>query len=528
MLKPRCLIEILALREKFRDEYIRTRDPIADDRMLWRAQSFRHMIHLLPGQTILEIGCGVGLLTRRLVQISRGECPITAVTFIPNAERPAGLPHFVNFLGLTDLPDSLVGQQFDVIVAQDLFDARVSSWLVEQIYDLLVPGGQVILFESNPWNVMMQLRRLVSKLFGQRDPRFLLNKIKLFEVLSTGGFTSVSTVYHDFIYSPVSRWLPWALRNISIVLENTPGIRTMAGAIVVHGQKLPRRSETNHFLLIAPQHLRQQVSMIVPCRNEEMNVGPLVAQLTAFFDNHISEIILVDDNSEDGTGAAIDRLAEADHRIKPIHRRPPNGVGLAISDGIRKATGQYLLLMDCDFQHLMPELRDLFDAITEGYDVAIGSRFSRHSVLLNYPFLKIVANRLFHALARLVLFARFRDLTNNLKLIRRDVVERLVLLEPGFAANAEIGMQPMVMGYQVKEVPISWIGRGSEMGASSFSLLKAGGGYCRVLCRIWLCRFFGIGAYSQLKTILVYGDVKKRTRRRHKPTSIKTKPRMKS
>lgn len=49
--------------------------------------------------------------------------------------------------------------------------------------------------------------------------------------------------------------------------------------------------------------------------------------------------------------------------------------------------------MDCDFQHLLPEMRDLFDTAVQGYDVVIGSRFSRLSVLLNYPFKKIVANR---------------------------------------------------------------------------------------------------------------------------------------
>ena len=56
--------------------------------------------------------------------------------------------------------------------------------------------------------------------------------------------------------------------------------------------------------------------------------------------------------------------------------------------------------MDCDFQHLLPEFRDLLDATAEGYDVVIGSRFSRHSVLLNYPFMKIFANRAFHAICR--------------------------------------------------------------------------------------------------------------------------------
>ena len=71
--KDTLLIETLAIREQFRDHYLQRRDPIAEDRMLWRAQTFRHMVHLLPGQTILELGCGQGIFTRQLVRVSRGE-----------------------------------------------------------------------------------------------------------------------------------------------------------------------------------------------------------------------------------------------------------------------------------------------------------------------------------------------------------------------------------------------------------------------------------------------------------------------
>jgi len=165
---------------------------------------------------------------------------------------------------------------------------------------------------------------------------------------------------------------------------------------------------------------------------------------------------------------------------------------------LQVAVGKYVLSLDCDFQHLLPEIRDLFDSIVEGYDVVVGSRFSRHSVLLNYPLTKILANRAFHTFARIVLMAGFRDLTNNLKLMRREVVRELVLREPGFAVNAEIGLQPLLMGYRVKEVPISWIGRSVEMGVSSFRILKAGGGYWRTLYRLWLWRFLRAGPYRAL------------------------------
>src|SRR4030095_11064756 len=195
------------------------------------------------------------------------------------------------------------------------------------------------------------------------------------------------------------------------------------------------------------KQLHQAISVVIPCHNEEMNITPLLTQLKAFFNDYIHEIIPVDDNSTDKTRVVIQQLAQEDPRIKPVLRRPPNGVGRAIADGYRVATGQYVLSMDCDFQHLLPEVRDLFDAAADGYDVVVGSRCSRHSVLLNYPFQKIVANRGFHLLAQLALLRRFRDMTNNLKLIRKEVVEELQLKQPGFAVNAETGLQALIIGY---------------------------------------------------------------------------------
>jgi hypothetical protein len=312
------------------------------------------------------------------------------------------------------------------------------------------------------------------------------------------GFVRIFAVFTDFVYRPLGVRLVWLLRNLSILLENAPVVRTLAGAIVVHAQKPPHAREPQAASLCEHDVLRGAISVVIPCHNEEMNIRPLVTRLLALYGDYIHEIIPVDDNSTDRTREVMQELAAADSRVRPLFRTPPNGVGRAIADGWRAATGRYVLSMDSDFQHLLPELRDLFDAAAEGYDVVIGSRFSRHSVLLNYPFQKIVANRGFHAIAQLALRRTFRDLTNNLKLMRREVAHALVLREPGFAVNAETGLQPLVMGYRVVEVPISWINRTADMGTSSFRLVRVGGGYWRVLRRLVRRRLFGGGAYAEL------------------------------
>jgi dolichol-phosphate mannosyltransferase len=492
------LISNLALRERHRDEYWRKNDPILEDRLLWRAQTFRHTVHLLPGQTILELGCAELRFTRALLRVSRGENSITAVTFQEQLENFGLIHPKVELLRLSQLPGPLKDRRFDCIVAMDLLDRDTSSELLAIAHELLAAGGEIVFYESNPWNPMYKLRDLLLRLVGRRDPRNLISRPRLYELLSEIGFVRVYAVFNDFVFAPLTRPLIWFLRNASILLENAPLVQTMAGSILVHAQKHPRAKEAVQVSLFTHPSLRRRVSMVIPCHNEEVNVGPLVKRILELYGEYIHEIIAVNDSSTDHTGEVLDELAAQDARVKPLHRFPPNGVGLAIADGLSAASGEYVFTMDCDFLHLLPEFRDMLDAAAEGYDVVIGSRFSRHSVLLNYPFLKILANRAFHALAVVLFARRIRDVTNNLKILRREVVNDLLLRQSGFAVNAETGLEPLVLGYSVRQVPISWINRTPEMGMSSFRLARVGGGYWSVLTGLWLKHAFGIGPYRGL------------------------------
>src|SRR5207247_2221097 len=153
-------------------------------------------------------------------------------------------------------------------------------------------------------------------------------------------------------------------------------------------------------------------------------------------------------------------------------------------EGYRAATGRYILSMDCDFALVVPELRDLFDAVAAGHDGAIGSRFSHDSILINYPIVKILGNRGFHLLARLFLRRRLGDISNNLKLYKASMLKELEIEQPGFAANVETGLKPILAGYDVVEVPISWVNRTPAMGESSFDLVGVAPGYAKALWRL--------------------------------------------
>jgi glycosyltransferase involved in cell wall biosynthesis len=194
--------------------------------------------------------------------------------------------------------------------------------------------------------------------------------------------------------------------------------------------------------------------------------------------------VIVNDNSADRTAEVTRQVAAREPRVKLVDRKPPNGVGRALRDGYAAATGRYIFTMDSDFVHIVPEFRDLFDAIAEGHDGAIGSRFTHESLMVNYPFIKILCNRGFHLLANLLVPRHFRDISNNLKLYRADILKEMEVEEPHFAANVETGLKPILAGYSIKEVPISWINRTIDMGTSSFQVAKVAPNYFGALVKI--------------------------------------------
>lgn len=490
-----AIVTDIGARERELERYWERRDPINALRQWWRAQVARQSFHILPGESILELGCGKGRLTSALLRATRGECHVTAVTFgmgspaDPSGEEdaPARLLDFGRFW------QSRQAESFDYVVGTNLLDFASAPWVLELALSLLKPGGKLLIFESNPWNPVFQARRGLRRLL-RRDrflDRSLPNHEQLAELASEIGFIRVSIRCWDFLYRPIPRPLLLPARNLSLVLENTPGIRKLAGSLLVQAQKPPRHARRADVVLADRQELHGAVSFVIPCHNEVLNVRPLVEGIDRHYGPYVKEFVLVDDNSRDGTTAVIRDLAARDRRVRPVFRTPPNGVGRALRDGLEASTGEWVLLMDCDFLMLLPELREMFDAAAKGYDIVFGSRFSRESVLVNYPLRKILFNRLFHVLANLLFHRRMRDVTNNLKLMRREVAASFEIESPWFAANAETGLKPILCGFEAHAVPISWINRTPGMGHSTFDLMKNGGGYARVLGRLAIRTRFG-------------------------------------
>ncbi len=454
----------------------------------WRALAVRHSFHVLPGERILELGAGSGLWAEQLTSVLKGRNPITAAVFDESFLKDHKPLTNVEFVHVKDLARDLPDGSFDYIVGTGILCHDLYAQNLQVLYRLLKPGGQILFFEANYWNPQVFLKNLIRPLgrwAGNAKCQIGLRKYVLMKVASQQGFVDIDIIPYDIVHPRTPRFLLRALRSLAFILEHAPGIKDLCGTLYIWAKKpgdenaiRPKGSLAEH------QSLFGSTSFVIPCHNEEMNVGPLTDAILRYYRPYVHEILIVNDNSRDRTAEVTKQIALTEPTVKLVDRKPPNGVGRALRDGYAAATGRYVLTMDCDFLQILPEFRDLFDAVANGYDGAIGSRFSQESLLINYPFIKILCNRGFHLLANILLPKRMRDVSNNLKLYRAEIFKSIEINQPGFAANAETGLKPLLSGYKIAEVPISWINRTIDMGVSSFHIRKVAPGYARALARV--------------------------------------------
>jgi len=162
------------------------------------------------------------------------------------------------------------------------------------------------------------------------------------------------------------------------------------------------------------------ISIVLPTYNESTNVGEMIHQILHYLGNNI-EIIVVDDNSADGTWKIAKETAP--NKVKVIRRLHKRGVGSAIFTGIKKASGRYIVWMDCDLSmppHLLPRMIGLLSH----YDVVVGSRYvmggkDARSVI------RVVTSRTINLLANLILNFKVLDYDSGFIATKREVVDNV-------------------------------------------------------------------------------------------------------
>jgi dolichol-phosphate mannosyltransferase len=213
--------------------------------------------------------------------------------------------------------------------------------------------------------------------------------------------------------------------------------------------------------------------LVLPTYNEVENIEAFVGAARAELPPS-ARVLIVDDNSPDGTGKAADRLAAGDLGVTVLHRPRKEGLGPAYIAGFRRALGEgagLVLEMDSDFSHDPGYLPALLEA-SERADLVIGSRYVPGGGVGDWTALRRAISRGGSVYARLVLGLSVRDLTAGFKCFRREVLEAIDLAavrSRGYAFQVELTYRAIQLGFDVAEVPIVFRERrqgSSKMGHS--------------------------------------------------------------
>lgn len=208
----------------------------------------------------------------------------------------------------------------------------------------------------------------------------------------------------------------------------------------------------------APATAPAEVWVVLPTYNEADNLERLVGEILERLPSS-RRVLIVDDNSPDGSGEIADRLASQYDEVSVLHRERKEGLGPAYIAGFREALAggaELVVEMDADFSHDPAYLPQLLRAI-EGADVAIGSRYVAGGGLTEWGRVRRFISRGGSAYARAALGLDVRDLTGGFKCLRREVLESIdldTITSRGYAFQVETTYRAIRAGFRVVEVPI--------------------------------------------------------------------------
>ena len=202
--------------------------------------------------------------------------------------------------------------------------------------------------------------------------------------------------------------------------------------------------------------------LVIPTYNEKDNVEEIVEAVL-----HVApsmEILIVDDNSPDGTGHIADEMAQRDHRISVLHREEKSGLGSAYIAGFKYALQReydYIFEMDADFSHDPKYLPHFLEKIQE-YDLVLGSRYIRGVNVVNWPMSRLLLSYFANVYARIITGLPVRDTTGGFKCFRRIVLEQIDLdavQSDGYSFQIEMTFKAWKKGFRICEIPIIFVDR---------------------------------------------------------------------
>ncbi|MBB4942039.1 dolichol-phosphate mannosyltransferase [Streptosporangium album] len=214
-----------------------------------------------------------------------------------------------------------------------------------------------------------------------------------------------------------------------------------------------------------------RVLVIVPTYNERENLPMIAERVRAALPE--AHLLIADDNSPDGTGAIADELAAGDDHIKVLHRPGKQGLGAAYIAAFRWGLEEgfdVLVEIDADGSHQPEELPKLLDALADGADLAIGSRWVPGGKVVNWPGSREFLSRGSNLYTRMMLGLPVRDATAGFRAYRASTLEKIGLDDvesQGYCFQVDLTLRTIRHGLRVVEVPITFVER--TVGASKMS-----------------------------------------------------------
>jgi dolichol-phosphate mannosyltransferase len=215
--------------------------------------------------------------------------------------------------------------------------------------------------------------------------------------------------------------------------------------------------------------------VVIPTYNERGNIERIVPQILA--QNNILHVVIVDDNSPDGTGDLADMLACTNGRINVIHRKTKLGLGSAYRDGFRLALDKgadYIIEMDADFSHDPLNLTVFLERIKDS-DMVVGSRYLHGVSVVNWPIRRLMLSYFANVYTRFVTGLQISDCTSGFKCFRREVVEAIDLdniKSDGYSFQIEMKYRCIEKGFKVSEIPIIFVDRHSGTSKMSRKIVR--------------------------------------------------------
>ena len=195
----------------------------------------------------------------------------------------------------------------------------------------------------------------------------------------------------------------------------------------------------------------KKVSVILPTYNEKGNVKEIITQVYKHVGGDLHEVIVVDDNSSDGTQDIIKTLQEEFKSLKLVVRKNESGLPSAIWTGIKESKGNIVVWLDCDLSHPPEYIPKMLSYIGE-YDIVCASRYVEQGKDAR-SFIRILASKAVNQLARYVLGLKIKDLTSGFYAVKKEVFSKVNLMQTGFAEYCiRFTYDALRNGFKIKEI----------------------------------------------------------------------------